>query len=104
MVKLFGRAADAVIVSAGLIMLMAGCAESGHISVTNDGSSEVTVSSGNTKFTVTGGDQAEIAGSDCTAGDVAIRFSDGQTTDLKGPICSDHKIVIRNRAASVEPV
>jgi hypothetical protein len=92
------------LVGAGLAMALPGCADAGDLSITNDGASEVVVLTGDQEVTVSATGGVVILDYGCTPGDVTVEFSSGKRTLLPGPVCPDQQIVIRDDAATLEPV
>jgi len=98
-----GRAAGLALAVLAVAALSA-CASKGKLSFENGGPGTVVVELGDQEPSVIdthGG--VSYLDYDCTPGDVTIRFEDGSSTVIPGPLCSDKQVFIKDGAATVKP-
>lgn len=84
------------------------CSGPGDLNISNESSTDVTVSTGDEVITVPALGGASILGSGCTPGDVIIEFTSGQKVAVSGPVCPEKQIVVLDgkvemRAPDVSP-
>ncbi|GAA1212390.1 hypothetical protein [Rhodoglobus aureus] len=93
----------------GLVILamaaaLTACTGSGDFSISNESSSDVTVSTGGDEVAVAAGGAASILGSGCTPGDVSVEFASGETVVVAGPICPEEELVVRDGGVELRTV
>jgi hypothetical protein len=79
------------------------CGSLGDLTISNESSSDVTVSTGDEKITVSAGGAAIILGSGCTPGDINVEFASDQKVVVNGPVCPDEQLVILDGKAELRP-
>ena len=87
------------------VAALSACGSKGNLSFENGGPGTVVVDLGDQEpsaIDANGG--VSYLDYDCTPGDVTIRFEDGSSTVLPGPICSDKRVFIKDGAATIKPV
>lgn len=103
----------------GLLLLammaaLTACTGAGDVSISNESSTDVIVSTGDDDVAVSAGGAASILGSGCIPGDVTVEFASGETVTVPGPICPGEQLVVlddevelrtaeSSRGVSVEP-
>jgi ABC-type Fe3+-hydroxamate transport system substrate-binding protein len=82
------------------------CSSVGDLTISNESSSDVTVSTvltGGDEIVVSAGGGASILGSGCTPGDVTVEFPSGEKFVVAGPVCPEEQIVVRNGKVELQP-
>ncbi|WP_141990326.1 hypothetical protein [Rhodoglobus vestalii] len=79
------------------------CSSVGDLTISNESSSDVTVTTGDDEIIVSAGGGASILGSGCTPGDVTVEFTSGEKFVVAGPVCPEEQIVVRNGKAELQP-
>jgi hypothetical protein len=92
----------------GLIVLavtatLTACSALGDLTISNEGSSDVTVSTGDEEITVSAGGAVIILGSGCTPGDIIVEFASDQKVVVNGPVCPDEQLVVLDSKVEVRP-
>lgn len=92
----------------GLIILavaatLTACSSQGDLSISNESSTDVTVSTGDEEITVSAWGGASILGSGCTPGDVIVEFASGQKVVVSGPVCPEEQIVVLDSKVELRP-
>ena len=82
---------------------MAGCADAGDLSITNDGANDAVVRIGDEDVDVPGSGGVVIMDAGCTPGDVTVELRSGRSIVLPGPVCPEQEIVISDDSATVRP-
>jgi len=94
-------------VRAGIVILavtaaLAACS-SGDLTISNESSTDVTVSAGGDEIIVSAGGGASILGSGCTPGDVTVEFTSGETFVVAGPVCPEEQLVVLDGKVELRP-
>ena len=90
----FARSGLLVVVA--LSAALTGCSSAGDLSISNESDTDVTVSIGDDKVSISAWGAASILGSGCSAGDVVVEFPSGQEIVVAGPVCPDDLIMIHD--------
>jgi ABC-type Fe3+-hydroxamate transport system substrate-binding protein len=95
-------------VRAGIVILavtaaLAACSSLGDLTISNESSTDVTVSAGGDEIIVSAGGGASILGSGCTPGDVTVEFTSGETFVVAGPVCPEEQLVVRDGTVELQP-
>lgn len=80
----------------GLLILavtatLTACSSLGDLTISNESSTDVTVSTGDEEITVSAGGGASILGSGCTTGDVSVEFASGEKVVVSGQSAQNSK-------------
>ncbi len=83
----------------GLILMavaatLTACSGLGDLNISNESSTDVTVSTGDEVITVAAWGAASILGSGCTPGDVIVELDSGQKVTVSGPVCPEKQLVV----------
>lgn len=89
--------------AAVLLASVAACGDAGDLSVVNESTAEVVVSTQDETFDVSSDGGTVLLDYGCTPGDVSVKYPDGRTVVLEGPICPDEEIVVRDDDVEVRP-
>ncbi|MBG6213452.1 hypothetical protein RCH23_001223 [Cryobacterium sp. CAN_C3] len=92
----------------GLIILavtatLTACTGRGDLNISNESSTDVTVSTRDEVITVAALGGASILGSGCTPGDIIVEFSSGQKVAVAGPVCPEKQLVVLDGKAELRP-
>ena len=92
----------------GLVFLavtatLTACSSPGDLNISDEGSSDVTDSTGDEKITVSAGGAAIILDSGCTPGDIIVEFASNQKVVVSGPVCPDDQLVILDSKVELRP-
>lgn len=88
----------------GAVVGTTACGDAGDLSIRNDGPDDVTISTGDEESEVSAGGGVVILDYGCTPGDVTVRFADGRTAVVPGPVCPDEEIVVGDGRVDVRPL
>lgn len=96
------------LVRSGFIILavtatLTACTGRGDLNISNESSTDVTVSTGDEVFTVAALGGASILGSGCTQGDVIVEFRSGQKVAVSGPVCPEKQLVVLDGKVELRP-
>jgi ABC-type Fe3+-hydroxamate transport system substrate-binding protein len=94
--------------ASGLIILaltatLTACSGLGDLTIRNESSTDVTVSTGDERITVSAWGAASILGSGCTPGDIIVEFASEQKVVVNGPVCPDEQLVALDSKVEVRP-
>lgn len=95
--------AVSALIFVALTATLSGCGSQGDVSIKNESQDDVTVSTAEDEFTVTGYGAIVLLGSGCIQGDVTVKFASGRTTVVPGPICPDEQIMIGTDKVDLRP-
>lgn len=87
----FGRSGLVIL---AVIATLTACSSPGDLTVRNETSTDVTVSTGDEDITVPALGAVIILGSGCTAGDVIVEFVSGRKVVVSGPVCPEEQLVV----------
>lgn len=92
----------------GLIILavtatLTACSGLGDLSISNESSADVIVSTGDETITVSAGGGVSILDSGCTPGDVIVEFASDQKVVVNGPVCPDQQLVVLDSKVELRP-
>lgn len=92
----------------GLVLLavtatLTACSSLGDLTISNESSADVTVSTGDEEIAVSAWGGASILGSGCTPGDVIVEFSSGQKIVVTGPVCPEKQLVVLDSKVELRP-
>jgi hypothetical protein len=95
-------ARDTLIILAITATLTA-CGGPGNLNISNESSTDVTVSTGDEVVTVAALGGASILGSGCTPGDIIVKFTSGEKVAVSGPVCPEKQIVVLDGKVELRP-
>lgn len=86
-----------------LTATLTACGGQGDVTFSNESPKDVTVSTADDEFTVSGYGATVILDSGCIQGDVTVEFASGRTVVVPGPICPEKQIMIQHGKAELQP-
>lgn len=92
-----------VLVGVAAAVTLSACADSGDLSIVNNGPDDVWVDTGDEEFTVAEDGGVVLLNYGCTPGDVTVRFSTGTEVEVPGPVCPEQEIVVEDETATLRP-
>lgn len=92
----------------GLVLLavtaiLTACSSPGDFTISNESSSEVTVSTEDEEITVAAWGGAIILGSGCIPGDIIVKFASGHKIVVNGPVCPEEQLVVLESKVELRP-
>ena len=93
-IVLGGLVAVAVAVAVAAIVVM--YHDRGDLAFSNEGSTEVTVRTGDDEATVSATGGVVFLDYGCSPGDITVEFASGPAVVVPGPVCPEQQIVIRS--------
>lgn len=95
--------AKSALILVALTAMLSGCGGQGDVTIKNESPKDVTVSTADEDFTVSGYGAIVLLGSGCVRGDVTVEFSSGRTSVVPGPICPEKQIMIGTDKVDLRP-
>lgn len=83
--------------------MLSGCAGQGDVSIQNESPDDVTVSTADDEFSISGYGAIVLLESGCIKNDVTVEFVSGRTTLVPGPVCPDKQIMIGSDKVDLQP-
>ena len=95
------------LVKSGLLLAVLTAAltacSSGDLAFSNEGSEDVTVSTGDREFTVTADGGVILLDFGCSPGGIDVEFPSGDTVVVAGPVCPEEQVLIRDGRVDLQP-
>ncbi|GAB3561488.1 hypothetical protein [Spelaeicoccus albus] len=95
--------AKSVLIFVALTTMLTACGGQGDVTFSNESAKDVTVSTENDEFTVSGYGATVILDSGCIQGDVTVEFASGRRVVVPGPICPEKQVLIQHGKAELQP-
>lgn len=86
-----------------LTATLTACGSQGDLAILNESPKDVSVSTADDEFTISGYGGIVILNSGCIQGDVTVEFASGRTVVVRGPICPEEQIMIRHGKVELQP-
>jgi hypothetical protein len=75
----------------------------GDLTIRNESPTDVTVLTGDEKYTVPGWGGVSFLDYGCTPADVTVKFTSGKVVVVPGPVCPEQQIVLYDGKVELQP-